>query len=258
MPAPIDEVIKRRVIQEWLSGEARAKIAIDNNIGSGTVSSIVNNYKIGLDNLDLDSFRGLMVEAKKRSMTPNDLASYFRLYNYFRSSGAAEEDIESFIANVSINGASPEKVIELVNQLYNISNTESIPLDRVPNHIQQKLEQKKKIEDDIQQADAVLQSKNVSIETINEHVKLNEKLNEYNLSFQDVEKLVNVLINIKENGFDGKKIVGKLRKIKRLQNKEEKLKHHCEVLAEQVKKCNNVLPLAQKIRDMNIDIKVGF
>ena len=88
MPAPIDEVIKRRVIQEWLSGEARNKIAIDNNIGSGTVSSIVNNYKIGLDNLDLDSFRGLMVEAKKRSMTPNDLASYFRLYNYFRSSGS--------------------------------------------------------------------------------------------------------------------------------------------------------------------------
>jgi hypothetical protein len=65
MPAPIDEIVKRRVIQEWLSGEARDKIAADNNIGSGTVSSIVNSYKIGLDNLDLDSFRGLMVEAKK-------------------------------------------------------------------------------------------------------------------------------------------------------------------------------------------------
>jgi hypothetical protein len=65
MPAPIDEIVKRRVIQEWLSGEPRDKIAAANNIGSGTVSSIVNSYKIGLDNLDLDSFRGLMVEAKK-------------------------------------------------------------------------------------------------------------------------------------------------------------------------------------------------
>jgi hypothetical protein len=95
----------------------------------------------------------------------------------------------------------------------------------------------------------------VSIETINEHVKLNEKLNEYNLSFQDIDKLLNVLINAKENGFDVKKIVGKLRKIKRLQNKEEKLKHHCEILSTQVKECNNVLPLARKIRAMNIDIK---
>jgi hypothetical protein len=53
------------------------------------------------------------------------------------------------------------------------------------------------------------------------------------------------LINAKNNGFDGKKIVAKLRKIKRLQNKEEKLKQHCEKLSEQVKECNNVLPLAQ-------------
>jgi hypothetical protein len=33
------------------------------------------------------------------------------------------------------------------------------------------------------------------------------------------------------------------------------LKHHCEILSDQVKKCNNVLPLAQKIRAMNIDIQ---
>jgi DNA repair ATPase RecN len=125
----------------------------------------------------------------------------------------------------------------------------------VPDYVRKKLEEKQNIEEAIKEADAVLQSKNTSIETINEHMKLNEKLNEYNLSFQDIDKLLNVLINAKENGFDGKKIVGKLKKIQRLQNKEERLKHHCEVLSEQVKQCNNVLPLAQKIRAMNIDIK---
>ena len=70
----------------------------------------------------------------------------------------------------------------------------------------------------------MLQTKNVSTETINEHVKLNEKLNECDLSFQDDDKLLNLLVNAKENGFDGKKIVGKLSKIKRLQNKQERLK----------------------------------
>jgi hypothetical protein len=82
MPAPIDEIIKRRVVQEWLSGEARDKIAADNNIGAGTVSAIVDNYKIGLDNLDFASFRELMVEAKKEGLTPSDLASHFRLFHY--------------------------------------------------------------------------------------------------------------------------------------------------------------------------------
>jgi DNA repair ATPase RecN len=95
----------------------------------------------------------------------------------------------------------------------------------------------------------------VNIETINEHIRLNEKLNEYNLSFHDINKLLNVLVNAKESEFDAKKIVEKL---KRLQNKEDKLKHHCEVLSEQVNECNNVLPLAQNIRAMNIDIKELF
>ena len=66
---------------------------------------------------------------------------------------------------------------------------------------------------------------------------------------------MNVLINAKDNGFDGKKIVEKLKRIKRLQNKKEKLERYCETLSDQVKKCNNVLPLAQNIRAMNIDIK---
>jgi hypothetical protein len=38
-------------------------------------------------------------------------------------------------------------------------------------------------------------------------MKLNEKLNEYNLSFQDIDKLLNLLVNTKECEFDDKKIV---------------------------------------------------
>jgi hypothetical protein len=94
----------------------------------------------------------------------------------------------------------------------------------------------------------------VDLILLNEHLQLNEKLNEYNLSFQDIDKLLNLLSNVKKYGFDGKKIVGKLKRIQRLQNKEERLKHHCEVLSNQVKECNKVLPLAQKIIAMNIDI----
>jgi hypothetical protein len=65
MPAPIDKIVKRRVVQLWLVGEAREKIIADNNIGAGAVSIIVNEYKLGLDSFDLDSFRELTVQAKK-------------------------------------------------------------------------------------------------------------------------------------------------------------------------------------------------
>jgi DNA repair ATPase RecN len=125
----------------------------------------------------------------------------------------------------------------------------------VSNYIREKLEQKQKIDEAIKEANGVLQSKNIDIETINEYVRLNEKLNEYNLSFQDTDKFLALLTNAKDNGFDGKKIVARLKKIQSLENKEERLKNKCEILSGQVKECNNVLPLAQKMRAMNIDIQ---
>ena len=59
MPAAIDEKIKRKVIQQWISGESRDKIASDLQIGGGTVSSIIANYRAGLETLDFDSIRQL-------------------------------------------------------------------------------------------------------------------------------------------------------------------------------------------------------
>jgi glutamate mutase epsilon subunit len=53
MPAATEELIKRRVIRQWISGCPRDKIAAYNNIGTGTISSIVNNYKVGFENSDL-------------------------------------------------------------------------------------------------------------------------------------------------------------------------------------------------------------
>jgi hypothetical protein len=97
MASAIDALIKRKVIQQWLSGDSRPKIAIDNNIGQGTVSGIVSEFKISLDNSEFDSARELALAAKKQGLNLADLAANARLYNYFRSSGASEYEIESFI-----------------------------------------------------------------------------------------------------------------------------------------------------------------
>ena len=83
MPPAIEASIKGKVIQQWLSGYSRAKIAIDNNIGEGTVSGIVGDFKIGLDNSEFDSARELALEARKQGVSLSDLASHFRLYKLF-------------------------------------------------------------------------------------------------------------------------------------------------------------------------------
>jgi hypothetical protein len=165
MPPLTDEQTRRNVIRQWILGFPRDKIAEQNNIGAGTVSSIVASYKVGLEELDFNSIRQLAVEARQHGLNFADLALHFRLYNYFVKSGAAEDKIESFIANVSSGDVSPEKVIQYVNQLFSVSKEQSIPLDQVPGYIKKKLEDKQKIDEQIKETDAILQSKNVSMET---------------------------------------------------------------------------------------------
>src|SRR5919199_6058747 len=126
MPPTIEPSIKTKVIQQWLSGDSRSKIAIDNNIGEGTVGNIINYFKIGLDNSEFDSARELALQAKKHGLTLSELASNFRLHNFIKTSGAAENKIESFISNVSSTDLPPEKVVELVNQSYEASKSESV------------------------------------------------------------------------------------------------------------------------------------
>jgi hypothetical protein len=185
-------------------------------------------------------------------MTPSDLASFFRLYNFFRGSGTAEKDVESFITNINTGHISPDKAIEIVNQIYEISKSESVPPDQLPNYIKQKLVEKQKIEEQIQEVDAVLQTKNVKAKAINEYTKLNEKLGKHGLSTQDVNKLEKFVIGAKRYGFDPKNVGAKMSNIKQLEKRERQLVSNCTKFAKQMAKYREIIPLAQIIYDLHI------
>jgi transposase len=57
MPPLTDEQTRGNVIRQWILGFSRDQIAEQNGIGAGTVSSIVANYKVGLEELDFDAVR---------------------------------------------------------------------------------------------------------------------------------------------------------------------------------------------------------
>jgi hypothetical protein len=44
MPAAIEPIIKQRVIAQYLHGDSRDTIAVDNDIGTGTVSNILDEW----------------------------------------------------------------------------------------------------------------------------------------------------------------------------------------------------------------------
>src|SRR5207245_8368330 len=116
MPAAIDPLIKKQVINQWLAGDSRDKIAADNHIGAGTVTNIINEWKKGVEDSDCDSLRQLTVSLKKQDIGFGELACSIRLNNYVKNIGTNEDKIESFIANLA-NSAEPEKLIDVANQV---------------------------------------------------------------------------------------------------------------------------------------------
>jgi hypothetical protein len=104
-----------------MAGDTRAKIASDNSIGLETVSNIVNDWKKGLKDADLEVVRELAVESKEEGLTLSDLALCSRLHNFIKKLGADEDQLESFIANLHGNSTIPrEKIVDLTNQLFDI------------------------------------------------------------------------------------------------------------------------------------------
>jgi hypothetical protein len=256
MPAAIPDEIRNRAIKQWFYGDTRAKIASDNNIGEGSVTNIVSDFNRGMVDPELGSIREFAVESRKQGLTLGDLGPRLRLYNYIKKLGADGDQIESFIANCmnGVDSFPPEKIIDLTNQLFDIAKSESIPPAEIPSHINQKLEEKQKLEKQIQEADALLHTKNVDIETINEFIKLKERLSKQNLSLEDPTRLLSILQTIQQIGYEPQKIVAAFTNIKSLRQKERQLKSNCEILEKRMSDARQVLPLLQQIRSMGIGI----
>jgi hypothetical protein len=256
MPAAIDNQIKRQVINQWLSGDSRDRIAADNHIGAGTVSNIINEWKKGVEHSENDSVRELAVYSKKEGFGLSDIGSSIRLSNYIQKLGANQDQIESFIANC-INGSNslqPEKIIDLTNQLFDISKSESIPPAEVPAYVKQKIEEKQTYEEQIQQAGAILEGKNLDIQTINEYKQLEEELKKHGLSIEDPHILVSVLKTIRHIGYNPQKIVSEFSRIKSIRQTEKRLRANCKIFESRMARCQEVLPMSEQIVRLGIGV----
>jgi hypothetical protein len=228
MPAAIDTQVKKQVINQWLSGDSRDRIAADNNIGAGTVSNIINEWKKGVVDSEYDNVRELTVSLKKQGIGLVELAPSIRLYKFIEKLGANEDQIESFIANLA-NSHEPEKLIDIANQVALLLRSESIPLEGLENHIKQMETEKQRLEEEIKRSRAILESTNVEIQTMNEYMQLKAELSKYHLSSEDPKKLVTVLNSIKHYRYDTKKIVAEFSNIQSLKRREKALQDNCDI-----------------------------
>jgi hypothetical protein len=249
MPPTLDQNVKDLVRTLWFSGEIRKNIAAECEIAAGSVSNIVNEWTNGLDQSDLESIRALAVRLKKEGLTLAEFISIYRRHNYIKKLGATEEQIESLISNLLEGARSlpPEKTADLVNQLFELSESESIPPIEVPSYLKAKTKEKKRLEEEIQKAGAILEEENVDIQIIEEYKKLKNELKKYGLSIENPRRFASILQAIDQIGYNPRKIIREMEHIKSLKQTERSLKNNCKMWELRATRYKELVPMCEQV-----------
>ena len=135
--------IKVKVIKEWIQGLSRDKIGQNNGIGAGTVTSIIQQAR---DNVaDIDLMRALAIKIKKEKFEINDFASTVRLKKVMDELELPEEKVESLLEVINIHcfrrAINNKEFISKIEEISNLSKSLDISIFNIPAFINQKTKQ---------------------------------------------------------------------------------------------------------------------
>ncbi|MER5176358.1 MAG: hypothetical protein ABJB76_03995 [Candidatus Nitrosocosmicus sp.] len=129
--------IKVKVIKGWIQGISRDKIAVENNIGAGTVTSIIQQVKCNISDIDL--MRELALKIKKENIDMNYFASSVRLKKILDRLDLTEQKVELFIEEVNIHCFKQEinkkEFVSKINEVSNLVNNLDISIYNIPSYI---------------------------------------------------------------------------------------------------------------------------
>jgi hypothetical protein len=229
LPTKLPDNIKSTVIQQWLTGAQRDKIAVDNGISAGAVTSMVNEWRRAVGSYVSDELRELAVTLRKIGITPAKCAIGFRAAMMMSRLGVQEDNFESFMSDVYNRcndlGLTPKSIGSYITSLLEFS--QSVPFSQIPDHISEKIEEKKRLEQEIEKLRNQLETlqnqkseaENRSKVALDNHKITEDKLqwytgikNElehtYGLPVDDISKFAFMVNDVKQHfGYDAQKVI---------------------------------------------------
>jgi hypothetical protein len=230
---------KMEIISRWLKGEQRDRIAADMELGAGTVSAVVSDWKIEIGIPNADALRQFSTELRRLGATPSQCVSGCRILSVLRNLRIDEENLESFASQIYqrclSKNITPEVLVECSLEI--LSTAEKIPISRIPQYVQKLIVEKQDLEQELrilrgEQANAkkereeALKNSQTTTRNINEFIGLKDMLSKSGLSFDnlsEIKKLARVLYNVRDCSYDPRTVTSKLSTIDNLQERQLKL-----------------------------------
>ncbi|MEJ7640632.1 MAG: hypothetical protein WKF36_00390 [Candidatus Nitrosocosmicus sp.] len=170
----IPHQIKTKVLREWLQGISRDKIALDNNIGEGSVTGITQQAKNNTPDMDL--LREIALGIKKENIDLNHFAPAVRLNKKLNGLGFTEDNIEKLLDEINIhcysNNRDEKEFVSNMDEVFNLAFSLDISPHDIPSYINKK----------------IMQSKELDKKVAEEEGRIRQKAEEYGLTIEDLKE----------------------------------------------------------------------
>ena len=100
MRKPVADEIKSEIVRFWLIGLQRDRIAANLNIGAGTVSHEISEWKDRMGIPTAEALRDFSILLRTLNVTPLQCADGFRFSNQLKRCGISENEIMPLIASL--------------------------------------------------------------------------------------------------------------------------------------------------------------
>ena len=168
--------VKARVIKEWIQGISRDQIASNNEIGAGTVTSIIQQTKNNHPYYDIDLIRELALKLKKENLDLNYFVAAVRLKKVLDRFEMTEENVEIFLEEINIHcfkkNINKKEFISKIDEVWKIVKRLDVSIFNIPIYIEKLTKHLSELEK----------------ATIIKERQIKQKTQEYNTTIEDLKK----------------------------------------------------------------------
>jgi hypothetical protein len=151
MRLPTPEHIKSRVIDAWMMGKTRDKIASEFNISTGSVSNIIEQWQNSIGVFDANNLRKLGLALKNTEISPIQCANGLRITNIINQLGIDEYHLFDFLKKLyneckeqRLLPADLTRLVKVINAYPGINS-----LNEIPKNIKEREQEKIKLDAEI-------------------------------------------------------------------------------------------------------------
>jgi hypothetical protein len=260
MPRIISSYEKLSVIEHWLSGDSRNDIAIRHNIGSGTVYNIVEEWSYEVGPQLADRLRELAKQLKKNGLTVIDCAKGLHMLMILKKYGIKDDEnqekVPYFLKEIYTTcqevGLKPQQVFDYISDILKFSN--EIPISQIPEFMKKRLEEKEKIESEVQELSRkrdelteikeeieheIQRLKNIQetmSKTFRTFTMAKFQLKQYGIGMDNMEQFVKCVVGVSKEGYNPVQVLTKIKDHETLEKEANYYREEVNILkAESVK-----------------------